>query len=511
MKNTLLLRSSFGGHVLLLAALLLSLAAQAQTSGFHYQAVVRDASGNPVINQPVTLRFQILYSPTQAASLSYQETQTTPTGNFGEVALVVGDSAPALFDTIQWNAGSRYLQVAMLVNGVFQPLGDPKEIVHPPFAGGKELWIENGGTIIYTLRDVGIGTSDINAPLTVQGAISSGSRILVGRNGTEAGVSLVHFKNGDDNNGGTIRASKGNDEAATAPMRYEAKSHTFAGQTNIGGQTTINGQTTIYAPAVGLPFANGNILDLASTSAPGALTFGKLNTGGDSYIQSSTTGTSSRLVLNPHGGGSSSVSIVGSVFGMPYSSGNILDLASTSAQGGMAFGKLNQAGDSYIQSFRDGASSNLYLNPEAQNTRVIVPALEITGGSDIIEKFQATHPLQPGEIALADPADPQHVVRSTRAYDRLVVGVVSGAGGINPGMELKQTGVLDGNTPIAIAGRLKVKVTGKVAPGDLLTTSNVPGHAMKVKNRRKAYGAVIGKALSYPDAEGLVLMLVHPQ
>ena len=100
-------------------------------------------------------------------------------------------------------------------------------------------------------------------------------------------------------------------------------------------------------------------------------------------------------------------------------------------------------------------------------------------------------------------------MRSTKAYDRTVLGVVSGAGGVSAGMELQQEGLLEGNTSFAIAGRVYVKVTGKVQPGDLLTSSNVPGHAMKSKNRKKERGAVIGKALSFPNEEGLVLMLVQ--
>jgi len=89
-----------------------------------------------------------------------------------------------------------------------------------------------------------------------------------------------------------------------------------------------------------------------------------------------------------------------------------------------------------------------------------------------------------------------------------VTGVVSGAGGIQPGIGLTQEGIFQGNTKVALGGKVKVKVVGKVQPGDLLTSSSTPGCAMAVKNRRKAFGAVIGKALAAPDAEGLVLMLV---
>ncbi len=140
-----------------------------------------------------------------------------------------------------------------------------------------------------------------------------------------------------------------------------------------------------------------------------------------------------------------------------------------------------------------------------------VKILEIRGGADIIEKTNSTQKLEPGEIVIIDDSSPNHVLKSAKKYDKRVCGIVSGAGGINPGMVLAQEGVLDGDVPIAIAGRVKVKVIGDIKPGDLLTTSDKPGFAMKVKNRKKGFGAIIGKALEFSDEEGMVLILVNLQ
>jgi hypothetical protein len=50
-----------------------------------------------------------------------------------------------------------------------------------------------------------------------------------------------------------------------------------------------------------------------------------------------------------------------------------------------------------------------------------------------------------------------------------------------------------------------------VQPGDLLTTSQVPGHAMKA-DRAKASGATLGKAMTRLESgRGLVLVLVTLQ
>ena len=53
---------------------------------------------------------------------------------------------------------------------------------------------------------------------------------------------------------------------------------------------------------------------------------------------------------------------------------------------------------------------------------------------------------------------------------------------------------------------------GPIAIGDLLTTSETAGHAMKVTDHTRAPGAVLGKAMSsLKDGSGLVLILVSLQ
>jgi hypothetical protein len=50
---------------------------------------------------------------------------------------------------------------------------------------------------------------------------------------------------------------------------------------------------------------------------------------------------------------------------------------------------------------------------------------------------------------------------------------------------------------------------GSIEAGDMLTTSDTPGHAMKVGDFDRANGSVIGKAMSpLKSGRGLVLVLV---
>lgn len=104
---------------------------------------------------------------------------------------------------------------------------------------------------------------------------------------------------------------------------------------------------------------------------------------------------------------------------------------------------------------------------------------------------------------------------SDRPYDFRVAGVVSGAGGIKPGLTLSQKGVVEGEQNVALSGRVYVLAdasSGPIRPGDLLTTSTTSGHAMKAADRGRSHGAVLGKAMSTLESgTGLVLALINLQ
>ena len=96
-----------------------------------------------------------------------------------------------------------------------------------------------------------------------------------------------------------------------------------------------------------------------------------------------------------------------------------------------------------------------------------------------------------------------------------VAGIISGAGGINPGISLQQDGLLDHGQKLALSGRVYVQAdasNGAIEPGDLLTTSSAPGNAMKVTDFSRAQGAILGKAMTaLSEGQGIVLVLVTLQ
>lgn len=141
--------------------------------------------------------------------------------------------------------------------------------------------------------------------------------------------------------------------------------------------------------------------------------------------------------------------------------------------------------------------------------------VEVTGdirltNADLAEDFTVFDNTEPGEVMVL--TEDGTLVQSTKEYDKKVVGVISGAGKYKPGIILDKQGKVENRKPIAIMGKVYCKVDASscsIETGDMLTTSNIPGFAMKATDSFKAFGAVIGKALaSLSEGKGLIPILV---
>ena len=104
---------------------------------------------------------------------------------------------------------------------------------------------------------------------------------------------------------------------------------------------------------------------------------------------------------------------------------------------------------------------------------------------------------------------------SATAYDKRVAGVISGAGDYKPGLILDKRPTGRPRLPVALMGKVFCKADaryGAIVAGDLLTTSDTPGHVMKASDSAQAFGAVVGKALSaLPAGQALIPILVSLQ
>lgn len=124
--------------------------------------------------------------------------------------------------------------------------------------------------------------------------------------------------------------------------------------------------------------------------------------------------------------------------------------------------------------------------------------------SDIAEVYQSDGSVGLGEI-VAVSKQSNIVTKSSTAYQKGMIGVYSTSPGLLVGGQtiLGSSGNLGGNNiPVALAGRAPVKVSdenGLIQVGDYLTSSSIPGVAMKAIRP----GPVIGQALEPFDVPDL--------
>jgi hypothetical protein len=156
------------------------------------------------------------------------------------------------------------------------------------------------------------------------------------------------------------------------------------------------------------------------------------------------------------------------------------------------------------QSFGSGLAGKFIGDVEVTgNLNMSSPTSDIVLG-DVAEGFST----QDGEIIEAGTVvvlNQHGLLRpGHEAYDKKVAGVVSGAGNYRPAIVLDQQRSQASQLPVALMGKVCCKADAEyssIEVGDLLTTSPTPGHAMKVTDPSRAFGAVIGKALR-PLASG---------
>ncbi len=116
--------------VIAVLAMFASLTAQLP-SGFNYQAIIRDASGNIISNENIALKLSILDNMDTNV---WTETHNITTNQFGLVSLVVGQGTPAggtavRFGDIDWSSGTMKLRTVVTYKS-----GDDLDM------GSSEIW-----------------------------------------------------------------------------------------------------------------------------------------------------------------------------------------------------------------------------------------------------------------------------------------------------------------------------------------------------------------------------------
>jgi hypothetical protein len=130
--------------------------------------------------------------------------------------------------------------------------------------------------------------------------------------------------------------------------------------------------------------------------------------------------------------------------------------------------------------------------------------------------------IESGDVVVIDRSNKKEVKKSSSASSPLVAGIISTkpafcAGGQNDGNKENPLSAdqmkAKGYRMLALAGQVPCKVSAENGPievGDLLTSSNTPGHAMKATDPK--IGTIIGKAMEpLASGKGTITVLVTLQ
>lgn len=135
------------------------------------------------------------------------------------------------------------------------------------------------------------------------------------------------------------------------------------------------------------------------------------------------------------------------------------------------------------------------------------------GGADYAELVRYdgnSAEVEPGDVLIISPASDRAVIKSSEANDTRIAGVYSTKPGFVGGGSADDDP--EGYIPVAVMGIVPVKVTasnGPIQRGDLLTTSSIPGYAMKATDPQ--IGTVLGKAMGVLESgEGIIEVYLLP-
>jgi hypothetical protein len=101
---------------------------------FKYQAIARDASGNPLASASLSVRASV-HDLSASGTVVYQETFSTTTNTFGLMTLEIGTGAPVIgtFSSIAWGSGDKWMEVEVDFGAGYLPMGTA-QLLSVPYA-----------------------------------------------------------------------------------------------------------------------------------------------------------------------------------------------------------------------------------------------------------------------------------------------------------------------------------------------------------------------------------------
>ena len=494
--------------------------ARAQSTAFTYQGRLSDGV-NPA-GGSFDLRFALYDAATFGTQqgLAITNSATAVSNGFFTVVLDFGNQFPG---------AARWLEIGVRtnVNVAFTLLSPRQALTAAPYAYRAAAF--NGA--ISNAQLSGIYGSPITLNNAANSFSGSGSGLtalnassLTAGTVSDARLSAnVALRSGGNAFTGNQTVTSGNIGIGTTVPAAALHVTTGTDATLTGGGYLVTGNTN----AANLVFDNNEVMarnngvpsPLFLNADGGNVGIGLLNPQGNLHIQGSSTNTS--LILSPSGSDAQSEIFLAE--NASASIGFVLRNEGNTVNNNLSFIPVSSGGveGATLMSLvrntgRVGIGTNNPISELHVNGTATMNVCQIIGGSDLAEPMvSSSGQLAAGSLVVIDDEHPGKVKLSAQAYDSRVAGIISGANGVEPGITLRQEGVLDGGQLVALSGRvyaLADATQNPIKPGDLLTTSDTAGHCMKVQNHDLARGAIIGKAMStVSSGRGMVLVLVSLQ
>ncbi|MCF8245990.1 MAG: hypothetical protein K9J37_15035 [Saprospiraceae bacterium] len=208
----------------------------AQTpQGMNYQAVARDAQGQPIVNTSINVSFSILDgSPTGSAV--YKENHGVQTNGFGLFTLIIGQGSPVQgdFSNINWSSSNKYLKVE--INSSLQ---STMQLMSAPYAFFAEKTNIQAGAGISVNGNTISNTGDVSNTNEIQQLQLNGSTLSLTNGGNAVTLPAYSAGNGIAISGNTIINTGDLDNSITNEIQQLQLSGTNLTLSNGGGSVTL--------------------------------------------------------------------------------------------------------------------------------------------------------------------------------------------------------------------------------------------------------------------------------
>jgi len=236
----------------------------------------------------------------------------------------------------------------------------------------------------------------------------------------------------------------------------------------------------------------GNLATNGTVSAVGNVTGGNVSTNGTVSAVGNITGG----VVQSNG----LISAVGNVTGNNILTAGIVSATGVSATGNVVGGNLNVGIGTISVGNIVNSNANGVGNIGTSTTGFDTVFAKATSAqyADLAENYMSDAEYPPGTVVVF--GGEQEITVTTEAADERVAGVIS----TNPAY-LMNSG--EPGLPVALRGKVPVRLIGPVTKGDSLVTSTTPGVAFSV-GRERVYGqAVFAKSLESNNSDGEKVIL----